>query len=200
MSLQNFKLLQILEKVHIFDFSFVETRVCWSGWFLSRPMVSEARSKMAYISDGYSIRRCGPYFGTTVKANKTLKLVKKRQNILCFEVCRRKNFLFLSPSYEQSFKNREKSHCPTVLQLRWVPSTRLDENMTLFVFQHVTRYIETDFVEESRQKMQRPEKEHFFREGCFDRKEYLSNTANKRCSRQGLQLRCSSSYSIKFHT
>ena len=40
----------------------------------------------------------------------------------------------------------------------------------------------------------------FFREGCFDRKEYVSNTANKRCSRQVLQLRCSLWYSIKFYT
>ena len=55
-------------------------------------------------------------------------------------------------------------------------------------FQHVKRYIGTDFVEESRQKMQRSEEEHCFREGCFDRKEYISNTANKRCSRQVLQL------------
>ena len=31
-------------------------------------------------------------------------------------------------------KNREKSLCPTVLQLRWVISTWWDENMTLFVF------------------------------------------------------------------
>ena len=53
-------------------------------------------------------------------------------------------------------------------------------------FQHVTRHIGTDFVEGSRQKMQRSEEEHFFGEGCFDRKDYLSNTANKRCSRQVL--------------
>ena len=44
------------------------------------------------------------------------------------------------------------------------------------------------------------QKSSFFREGCFDRKEDISNTANKRCSRQVLQLRCSSSYSIKFYT
>ena len=31
-------------------------------------------------------------------------------------------------------KIREKSPCPTVLQLEWVISTRWDENMTLFVF------------------------------------------------------------------
>ena len=46
----------------------------------------------------------------------------------------RKNFFTLSPSYAQSPKNREKSLCPTVLQLRWVISTWWDENMTLFVF------------------------------------------------------------------
>ena len=35
------------------------------------------------------------------------------------------------------------------------------------------------------------QKRSIFREGCFDRKENISNTANKRCSRQVLQLRCS---------
>ena len=40
----------------------------------------------------------------------------------------------------------------------------------------------------------------FFHEGCVDRKENISNTANKRCSWQMLQLRCSSWYSIKFYT
>ena len=66
-------------------------------------------------------------------------------------------------------------------------------------FQHVTRYLEIEFLEESRQKMQRSE-EHFFREGCFDRKEYISNTANKCCSRQVLLLWYSWWYSIKFYT
>ena len=56
------------------------------------------------------------------------------ENTLCFGVCGRKNFFTLSPSYKQSPKNREKSLCPTVLQLRWVISTLWDENMTLFVF------------------------------------------------------------------
>ena len=55
-------------------------------------------------------------------------------------------------------------------------------------FQHVTRYIGTDFVEESRRQIQRSEEEHFFRKGYFDRKEDISSTANKRCSRQVLQL------------
>ena len=67
-------------------------------------------------------------------------------------------------------------------------------------FQHVTRYIGTDLKEESRQNMQRSEGEYLFREGCFDRTEYLSNTANEGCSRLVLQLRCSSSYSIQFDT
>ena len=81
----------------------------------------------------------------------------------------------------------------------WDGSFRHDE-MKIWLclyFQRVTRYIGTDFVEESRQKMQRSEEEHFFREGYCDTKENISNTANKRCSRQVLQLRCSSWYSIK---
>ena len=60
--------------------------------------------------------------------------LQKRQNIFSFGVCGRRNFFMLSPSYAQSPKNREKSLCPTVLQLRWVISTWRDKNMTLFVF------------------------------------------------------------------
>ena len=77
------------------------------------------------------LKRCSV---SRIKPNETFKLAKKRQNILCFGVCGRKNFLMLSPSYMQSLKNREKSLCPTVLELRWVISTWWDENMTLFVF------------------------------------------------------------------
>ena len=38
----------------------------------------------------------------------------------------------------------------------------------------------------------------FIGEECFDRKEYVANTANKHCSRQVLQFRCSWWYSIRF--
>ena len=129
---------------------------------------------------------------------KRSNLQKKGKNILCLGGGGRKNFFTLSPSHAQSPKNHEKSLCPTVLQLRWIISTWWDENMTLY-FQHDTRYIGTDFVGESRQKMQRLEEEHFFAKSALIGKN-ISNTANKRCSRQVLQLRCSSSYSIKFYT
>ena len=126
--------------------------------------------------------------------------LEKRESKPCGGGGREKEFLHVVA------KLQAKSQKPwkiSVLQFwSWDRSFRHGE-MRIWLclyFQHVTRYIGTDFVEESRQNMQRSEKEHFFREGCFYRKEYLSNTADKRCSRQVLQLRCSSWYSIKFYT
>ena len=121
--------------------------------------------------------RCGPYFGTTVEAVQCLtyqtewnvRICKKRQNILCFGVCGRQNFFTLSPSYTLSPKNLEKSLSPTVLELGWVIRNDEMKIWLCLYFQHVTRYIRTDFVEESRQKMQRSEEEHFFRKGCSER-------------------------------
>ena len=158
--------------------------------------------------------RCGPYFGTTVKAMQCLTYqtegnvrtckketkdtlfwgvwvcgcVGERISLLCRQVTSKvpktvKNLFVLQfCSWDGSFRHGE-----------------MKRSLCLY-FQHVTRYIGTDFVEESRRKMQRSEEEHFFREGCSDRKEFFSNTANKRCSRQVLQLRCSWWYSIKFYT
>ena len=155
--------------------------------------------------------RCGSYFGTTVEAVQYLmyqaewnvRTCKKETKHTLFwgvRVYERKDCFILSPSYAQSPKTVKNLF---VLQFcSWDGSFRHGE-MKIWLclyFQHVTRYIGTDFVEESRQKMQKLEKDHFSREECFGRKEYLSNTANKRCSRQVLQLQCSSWYSIKFYT
>ena len=163
----------------------------------------------------YIHTRCGPYFGTTVEAMQFLthqtekkhsNLQKRDKKILCrvaygvCGVCRRENFLTLSPSYKQSPKNRENCLCPTVLQLRWVISTWWDENMTLFVFSACYQIHWNWFCGRKQTKNAKIRKGAFFREGCFDRKGYVSNTENKRCSQQVLQLRCSSSYSIKFYT
>ena len=151
------------------------------------------------------LKRCSV---SRTKLNETSELAKKRHNIFCFgvcgcvgvRVCGRKNFFTLSPSYMQSPKNREKCLCLTVLELRWVISTWWDENMTLFVFS-VCYEIHWDwFCGRKQTKNAKIRRGVFFREGCFARKEYISNTANKGCSRQVLQLRCSSSYSIKFDT
>ena len=134
-----------------------------------------------------------------IKPNETFELAKKRQNILCFGVCGRKN-----SSCCRQVTSKVPKTVKNLFDLQfcsWDGSFRHGE-MKIWLclyFQHVMRYIGTDFVEESRQQMQRSEEEHFCREGCFDRKEYISNTANKRCSRQVLQLRCSSRYSIKFY-
>ena len=137
-----------------------------------------------------------PYISNRMKRSN----LQKRDKILCFGVCGRKTFFTLSPSYKQSPKTVK--HLFVLQFWSWDGSFGHGE-MKIWLclyFQHVTRYIGTDFVEESRQKMQRSEEEHVFREGCFGRKEYISNTANKRCSRQVLQLRCSSWYSSKFYT
>ena len=136
-----------------------------------------------------------------IKPNETFEVPKKRQKILCFRGGGEKEFLYVVA------KLRTKSQKPR--KISWSYSFAVEMGHFDMVrwkiwlclyFQHVTRYIGTDFVEESRQKMQRSEEEHFFRKGCFDRKECISNTANKRWSRQVLQLRYSSSYSIKFYT
>ena len=77
------------------------------------------------------LKRCS---ASRIRPNETFELAKKRQNILCFGVCGRKNFFRLSPSCVQSSKNRERSLCSTVLEFKWVISTWWDENMALFVF------------------------------------------------------------------
>ena len=138
------------------------------------------------------------YSTSPIKPNETFELAKKRQNILitgmwggrislsCHQVTRKvlkaveNLFILQFCSWDGSFRHGERKR-----------------GLCLY-FQCVTRYIGTDFVEESRLEMQRSKEEHFLREGCLDRTEYISNTANKRCSRQVLQLQCSSSYSINF--
>ena len=175
-----------------------------------------------------AITKCWLYFGTIVEALQcltdqtewTVRTCEKEtkhtlfwgikmypvlryEKIFCFwvfRVCRRKNFFTLSPSYQQSPKNREKSLCPTVLQLGWVISTWWDENMTLFVFSACYEIKWNWFCGREQAKHAKIRRGECFSRGCLDRKEYTSNTANKRCSRQVLQLQCSSWYSIKFYT
>ena len=111
-----------------------------------------------------SLQRCG---ASHIDPNETLELAKKRQNILCFGVCGRMNFFTLSPSYKQSPKNREKSLCSTVLQLRWVISTWWDENVTLCVFSACYEIHWDSFCGRKQTKMQRSEEEPFFVKGAL---------------------------------
>ena len=160
---------------------------------------------------GYVCTRCGPYFGTTVEAMQCLtyqtewnvRTCKKETKHTLYWVCGCVGERICLHCRQVTSKVPKTVKNLIVLQFStWDGSLRHGE-MRIWLwlyFQHVTRYIGTDFVEESRRKVQRSEKEHFSREGCFDRKEYLSNTANKRCSRQVLQLRCPSWYSNKFYT
>ena len=143
------------------------------------------------------LKRCS---ASPIKPNETFKLVKKRQKILSFGVCGCVGVWVCGcvGVWEREISSRcrqvTRKVPKTVKNLfvlqfcSWDGSFRHGE-MKIWLclyFQHVTRYVGTEFVEGSRQKMQRSEKEHSFREGCSDRKEYISNTANKRCSRQVL--------------
>ena len=154
------------------------------------------------------LKRCS---APRIKPNKTFKLARKTKHFLFWDV-KTHTVLGCAGCVEERISSRcgKVTHkVPKtvknlfVLQFcSWDGSFRHAE-MKIWLclyFQHVTRYIGTDFVEESRQNMQRLEEEHLFREGCCDRNENISNTANKRCSRQVLRLRCSSWYSIKFYT
>ena len=142
---------------------------------------------------------CGPYFGTTVEAALclTYQTEMKRSNLqkrdkpsLCFGVCGRKNFFALSPSYKQSPKNREKSPCPTVLQLRWVISTWRDENMTLFVFLACYEVHWNSFCGRKQTQLQRSEKEHFFAKDAMIGTSIFQtqriNPVHGRCSSSGV--------------
>ena len=106
-------------------------------------------------------------------------------------VCERKDFFALSPSYKESPKNREKSLCPTVLQLRWVISTWWDENVTLFVFSACHEVHWNWFLwKKADKKMQRSEKEHFLAKGTLTGKSMFQiqriNAVHGRCSSSGV--------------
>ena len=136
------------------------------------------------------LKRCN---ASRIKPNETFDLAKKRQNIALFgggEGCGRKNFFTLSPSYKQSPKKRENLF---VLQFcSWDGSFRHDEmKMWLCLyFQHVTRYIGTEFVEESRHRMQRSEEEHVFTKGALIGKSIFQiqwiNAVHGTCSSSGV--------------
>ena len=153
------------------------------------------------------LKRCT---ASRVKPNETFQLAKKRQTYSVLGcvgvwVCgcvgvRKKEFFYVVAKLQAKSQKPSKSLCPTVLELRWVISTWWDENMTLFVFSACYEIRWNWFCGRKQTKHAKIRKRAFFGEGCFDRKEYISNTANKRCSRQMLQLRCSSWYSIKFYT
>ena len=143
------------------------------------------------------------YSDSCIKPNETFELAKKRQNIVCFGVCGCVGEWISSRCRQVTSKVPKTVKNLVVLQFcTWDGSFRHGE-MKIWLclyFQHVKRYIRTDFVEESRQQMQKSETKNCFREGCFDRKENISKTANRRCSRQVLQLRSSWWNSIKVYT
>ena len=154
--------------------------------------------------------RSGPYFSTTVEAVQYLMYQTEWNVRTCKKETKHTLFWGVRGVREEEFpyvvaKSSAKSQKPWnpfVLQFcSWNGSFRHGE-MKIWLclyFQHVMKYIGTDFVEKSRQKC-KDQKRNIFREGCSDRKEGISITANKRCSRQMLQLRCSLWFSIKFYT
>ena len=109
------------------------------------------------------------YSASRIKPNGTFELAKKRQNIPCFGVCgvREKEFLHVVA------KLRTKSQKPWKISVSYsliIGMGHFDMvrwKYDCLYFQHVRRYIETDFVEESRQKMHRSEEEHFFQKGVL---------------------------------
>ena len=130
-------------------------------------------------------KRCS---ASRIKPKETVELAKKTKHTLFWGVwvCERKNFFTSSPSYKQSPKTVKNL---SVLQFcSWDGSFRHGEmkiSLCLY-FQHVTRYIGTDFVEESRQQMQRSEEEHFFAKGALIGKSVFQiqriNAVHGRCS------------------
>ena len=133
-----------------------------------------------------------------IKPNETFELAKKRQKKSLLECAGGRTSLGYRRVTSKVLKTVKNLF---VLQFwSWDGSTWWDENMTLFVFSACYQIHWNWFCGRNQTKNAKIRKGAFFREGCFDRKEYISNTANKRCSRQVLQLRCSSSYSIKFYT
>ena len=123
--------------------------------------------------------RCGPHFGTTVEAVHCLTCQTEWNVRTCKKETKHTLFWGGGGRERTSLRCRQVPKAVKdffVLQFcSWDGSFRHGE-MKIWLclyFQHVTRYIGTDFVEEGRQKMQRSENEHFFREGCCDRKECI---------------------------
>ena len=142
------------------------------------------------------LKRCS---ASCIKLNETFEFSKKRQNILCWKGGGGRKVLFtLSPSYAQSPKHREKSLSYSfAVEMGHFDMVRCKYDSVCSACSEIHW---NWFCGRKQTKNAEIRKGAFFGEGCFDRKEYISNTANKRCSRQVLHLRCSSWYSIKFYT
>ena len=104
--------------------------------------------------------------------------------------CGRRNFITLSPSYKQSLKNH--GNLFLLQSWSWDGSFRHGE-MKIWLclyFQHVTRYIGTDFVEESRQKCKDQQRSIFFAKGALIGKSVFQiqriNAVCGRCSSSGV--------------
>ena len=152
--------------------------------------------------------RCGPYFGTTVEAVQCLtyrtewnvRTCKKETKHTLLGGGGRKDFFTLSPSHKQSLKNREKTLCPTVLQLRWVIWTWWDENMTLFVFSACYEIHRNWFCGRKQTKMQRSKKEHFLAKGAVIGESIFQtqriNAVHGRCSSSGVLRHIPSNFTL----
>ena len=134
------------------------------------------------------LKRCN---ASRIKPNETFELAKKRQNILCVGGGGRERISLRCCQVTHKVPKTVKYLF--VLQFcSWDGSFRHGE-MKIWLclyFQHVTRYIGTDFVEESRQKMQRSEEEHFLVKGALIGKSMFQtqpiNAVHGRCSSSGV--------------
>ena len=122
---------------------------------------------------------------------KRSNLQKKRQKILGFGACWRKNFFTLSPSYNA--KSPKPSTISFFLQFcSWDGSFRHGE-MKIWVCLYFTACYEIHwnwFCGRKQTKNAKIRKGAFFREGCFDRKSRFQtqriNPVHGRCSSSGV--------------
>ena len=147
------------------------------------PLINHRVPSVIAIST--TVPRCGPYVGTTddtvqcltYQTEWNVQTCRKETKHTLFWGVRKKGFLYVVAKLRAKSQKPRKSLCPTVLKLRCVISTWWDENMTLFVFSACYEIHWDWFCGRKQTKKCKDRKEHFFREGCFDRKEYISNTA-----------------------
>ena len=127
-----------------------------------------------------------------IRSNETFELAKKREKIFCFGVCGCVEERISLRCRQVTHKVPKTMENLFVLQFpSWDGSFRHGEmEIWLCLYFHVTRYIGADFVEKSRQKLQRSEKEHFFAKGALIRKNIFQiqriNAIRGRCSSSGV--------------
>ena len=136
------------------------------------------------------LKRCS---ASRVKPNETFELAQKKHNILCLECAGCAEERISSRCRQVTSKVPKTVKNLFVLQFcSWDGSFRHGE-MKIWLclyFQHVTRYIGTDFVEESRQKCKDQKRSIFFAKGALRGRSVFQtqriNAVHGRCSSSGV--------------